>query len=198
MILPIVAYGDPVLKREGDEIEKGHPNLKQLIADMFETMYNASGVGLAAPQIDKSIRLFIIDTTPFTERDGDDEEEPMPEEEKKQLTGLKKVFINPIILEETGDKWPFNEGCLSIPGINEDVLRQRDLVIEYYDENFELKEESYSGKAARVIQHEYDHIDGILFTDRLNPLRKQILRKRLNDISRGRTNAKYKMKFPKR
>ncbi len=198
MILPIVAYGDPVLKREGDEIEKDHPNLKQLIADMFETMYNASGVGLAAPQIDKSIRLFIIDTTPFTERDEDDEEEPMPEEEKKQLTGLKKVFINPIILEETGDKWPFNEGCLSIPGINEDVLRQRDLVIEYYDENFELKEESYSGKAARVIQHEYDHIDGVLFTDRLNPLRKQILRKRLNDISRGRTNAKYKMKFPKR
>ncbi|MDA7744883.1 peptide deformylase [bacterium] len=198
MIYPIVAYGDPVLKREGDEIEKDYPNLKQLIADMFETMNNAQGVGLAAPQIGKSIRVFIIDTTPFTERDEDDDSEPMPEEERKQLAGLKKVFINPIILEESGDKWPFNEGCLSIPGINEDVLRQRDLVIEYYDENFELIEETYTGKAARVIQHEYDHIDGILFTDRLNPLRKQILKKRLNEISRGKTNAKYKMKFPKR
>ncbi len=198
MIYPIVAYGDPVLKREGDEIEKDYPNLKQLIADMFETMNNAQGVGLAAQQIGKSIRVFIIDTKPFTERDEDDDSQPMPEEEIKQLADLKKVFINPIILEESGDKWPFNEGCLSIPGINEDVLRQRNLVIEYYDENFELKEETYTGKAARVIQHEYDHIDGILFTDRLNPLRKQILKKRLNEISRGKTNAKYKMKFPKR
>jgi peptide deformylase len=198
MIYPIVAYGDPVLKREGDEIEKDYPNLKQLITDMFETMNNAQGVGLAAPQIGKSIRVFIIDTTPFIEHDEDDDSESMPEEERKQSAGLKKVFINPIILEESGDKWPFNEGCLSIPGINEDVLRQRDLVIEYYDENFELKEETYTGKAARVIQHEYDHIDGILFTDRLNPLRKQILKKRLNEISRGKTNANYKMKFPKR
>ena len=163
MIYPIVAYGDPVLKREGDEIEKDYPNLKQLITDMFETMNNAQGVGLAAPQIGKSIRVFIIDTTPFIEHDEDDDSESMPEEERKQSAGLKKVFINPIILEESGDKWPFNEGCLSIPGINEDVLRQRDLVIEYYDENFELKEETYTGKAARVIQHEYDHIDGILF-----------------------------------
>ena len=198
MIYPIVAYGDPVLKREGDEIEKDYPNLKQLITDMFETMNNAQGVGLAAPQIGKSIRVFIIDTTPLIEHDEDDDSESMPEEERKQSAGLKKVFINPIILEESGDKWPFNEGCLSIPGINEDVLRQRDLVIEYYDENFELKEETYTGKAARVIQHEYDHIDGILFTDRLNPLRKQILKKRLNEISRGKTNANYKMKFPKR
>lgn len=197
MILPIVAYGDPVLKREADEIEQDYPNLKQLIQDMFETMYNAHGVGLAAPQIGKSIRLFIIDTTPFTERDEDDDE-PMPESERQQLAGLKKVFINPIILEETGDKWAFNEGCLSIPGINEDVNRQPDIIIEYYDENFELKEEAYTGKAARVIQHEYDHIEGILFTDRLNPLRKQFLKKRLNDISRGKTNATYKMRFPKR
>lgn len=198
MILPIVAYGDPILKKEGIEIDQDYPNLKQLIADMFETMNNAHGVGLAAPQIGHSIRLFIIDTTPFTQRDEDDDEDPMPEEERKQLTGLKKVFINPIILEESGDKWAFNEGCLSIPGINEDVNRQRDLVIEYYDENFELKEETYTGKAARVIQHEYDHIEGILFIDRLNPLRKQFLKKRLNEISHGKTNAKYKMKFPKR
>lgn len=198
MILPIVAYGDPILKKEGVEIDKDYPNLKQLIADMFDTMNNAHGVGLAAPQIGLGIRLFIIDTTPFTERGEEEDEDPLPVVEMKQLAGLKKVFINPIILEESGDTWPFNEGCLSIPGINEDVNRQRDLVIEYYDENFELKEETYTGKAARVIQHEYDHIEGILFIDRLNPLRKQFLKKRLNEISRGKTNAKYKMKFPKR
>ncbi|HAW21717.1 MAG TPA: peptide deformylase, partial [Flavobacteriales bacterium] len=128
----------------------------------------------------------------------DDDEDPMDEEEFNQLSGLKKVFINPIIVEEDGDKWPFNEGCLSIPGINEDVTRKRNLIIEYFDENFNLVEEEYTGKAARVIQHEYDHIDGILFTDRLNPLRKQILKKRLNEISRGITNARYKMKFPNR
>jgi len=197
MILPIVAYGDPILKKEAEEIKSDYPGLKDLIEDMFETMYNANGVGLAAPQIAKSIRVFIVDTAPFSER-GDDEDDFLTEEERAQLSNLKKVFINPIILEESGDKWPFNEGCLSIPGINEDVMRQRDLVIEYYDENFELKEETYTGLAARVIQHEYDHIEGILFTDHLNPLRKQILKKRLNDISRGKTNVQYKMKFPKR
>ena len=196
MILPIVAYGDPVLKREGEEIDKNYPNLKEFIGDMFDTMNNANGVGLAAPQVGKSIRLFIIDTTPFTERGEDDEK--MDEEEFNQLHGLKKVFINPIIIEEDGDNWPFTEGCLSIPGINEDVIRKRNLIIEYYDEDFNLIEESYTGKAARVIQHEYDHIEGILFTDRLNPLRKQFLKKRLNEISRGITNAHYKMKFPKR
>jgi len=197
MILPIVAYGDPILKKEAEEIKSDYPGLKDLIEDMFETMYNANGVGLAAPQIAKSIRVFIVDTAPFSER-GDDEDDFLTEEERAQLRNLKKVFINPIILEESGDKWPFNEGCLSIPGINEDVMRQRDLVIEYYDENFELKEETYTGLAARVIQHEYDHIEGILFTDHLNPLRKQFLKKRLNDISRGKTNVQYKMKFPKR
>ena len=174
MILPIVAYGDPILKKEAEEIKSDYPGLKDLIEDMFETMYNANGVGLAAPQIAKSIRVFIVDTAPFSER-GDDEDDFLTEEERAQLSNLKKVFINPIILEESGDKWPFNEGCLSIPGINEDVMRQRDLVIEYYDENFELKEETYTGLAARVIQHEYDHIEGILFTDHLNPLRKQFL-----------------------
>lgn len=197
MILPIVAYGDPILKKEAEEIKSDYPGLKDLIEDMFETMYNANGVGLAAPQIAKSIRVFIVDTAPFSER-GDDEDDFLTEEERAQLSNLKKVFINPIILEESGDKWPFNEGCLSIPGINEDVMRQRDLVIEYYDENFELKEETYTGLAARVIQHEYDHIEGILFTDHLNPLRKQFLKKRLNHISRGKTNVQYKMKFPKR
>lgn len=198
MILPIVAYGDPVLKREATEIDEQYPDLQKLIADMFETMYNAKGVGLAAPQIGKSIRLFVIDTTPFTERDEEDDEPDMSEEEFKQLSSLKKVFINPIILEESGRKWPFNEGCLSIPGINEDVHRLENLVIEYYDENFELKEESYTGKAARVIQHEYDHVEGILFTDRLNPLRKQFLKKRLADIAKGKVSAQYKMKFYKK
>ncbi len=197
MILPIVAYGDPILKKEAEEIKSDYPDLKGLIEDMFETMYNANGVGLAAPQIAKSIRVFIIDTAPFAER-GDDEDDFLTEEERAQLSNLKKVFINPIILEESGDKWPFNEGCLSIPGINEDVMRQRDLLIEYYDENFELKEETYTGLAARVIQHEHDHIEGILFTDHLNPLRKQFLKKRLNDVSKGKTNVQYKMKFLKR
>ncbi len=190
MILPIVAYGDPVLKREGDEIEENYPDLKQLIDNMFETMENAQGVGLAAPQIGLSIRLFIVDTSPFV-----DEEET--DKEVLKLKDFRKVFINPIIIEEEGEKWNFNEGCLSIPGIREDVSRQPSITIEYYDENFELKEEQYDGLIARVIQHEYDHVDGVLFTDRLNPIRKQFLRKRLDNISKGVVDIDYKMKFPK-
>ncbi|GAB5539110.1 MAG: peptide deformylase [Salibacteraceae bacterium] len=198
MILPIVAYGDPVLKQEAEEIESDYPNLRELISNMYETMYNANGVGLAAPQIGKSIRVFIVDTSPFVDGNDGEKDDVFSPEEREQLRTLKKTFINPIILEEEGEKWAFSEGCLSIPGINEDVFRQPDVLIEYYDENFELREEKYSGLAARVIQHEYDHIEGILFTDHLNPLRKQLLKKRLNEISRGKTNAKYKMKFPKR
>lgn len=194
MILPIVAYGDPVLKKEAEEIDENFPNLKGIINDMFETMVNAHGVGLAAPQVGLSIRLFVVDTTPFAE--GADEAET--EEEKqmlRDLDGFKKVFINPIIIEESGEKWAFNEGCLSIPGIREDVLRHENIVIEYFDENFQLHEASFSGYKARVIQHEYDHIEGILFTDRLNPLRKQLLRKRLKDIANGKVDVDYKMKF---
>lgn len=184
MILPIVAYGDPVLKKEAEEIEEDYPNLKKLIEDMFETMYKAEGVGLAAPQIGKSIRLFVVDASPF-------------EEDEPALKDFKKVFINPIIIEEEGKEWAFSEGCLSIPGIREDVLRKPDITIEYYDEDFQLKEERFDGLAARVIQHEYDHIEGILFTDKINPLKKRLLKGRLNNISKGNVKVPYRMKFPK-
>jgi peptide deformylase len=168
MIYPIVAYGDPVLKKEAEEIEKDYPELDKLIEDMFETMYAASGVGLAAPQIGKSIRLFIVDGSPFAEDDEEGEEDPKAE----GMENFKKVFINPIIEEEHGEEWGFNEGCLSIPKIREEVFRKERVVISYYDENWELKEETYEGYAARIIQHEYDHVDGILFTDHLSPLKK--------------------------
>jgi len=190
MILPIVAYGDPVLKKEAEEIDADYPGLKELITNMFETMEAASGVGLAAPQVGLGIRLFVVDTTAFVDEDEDDEE-------MRELIGFRRVFINPIILEEEGEMWNFNEGCLSIPGIREDVARKPKITIEYYDENFELKEEVYEGLRARVIQHEYDHVDGILFTDRLNPLRKQFLKKKLDNIAKGWVEVDYKMKFPK-
>lgn len=183
-ILPIVAYGDPVLKKVAEEIDDDYPNLGELVDNMFETMYKASGVGLAAPQIGKSIRLFIVDATPFSE-------------DHPELDGFTKVFINPIILEEAGKKWDFNEGCLSIPGIREDVSRKPEITIEYYDENWELKEETYDGIAARVIQHEYDHIEGVLFTDHLAPLKRRMLKGRLNDISKGDVDVEYRMRFPK-
>lgn len=184
MILPIVAYGDPVLKKEAEEIDKDYPFLEDLIDNMFETMYNAEGVGLAAPQIGKSIRLFIVDASPF-------------EDEEPELKDFKKVFINPIIIEEAGKAWNFNEGCLSIPGIREDVNRQPKITIEYYDREFNLTEETFDGLAARVIQHEYDHVDGVLFTDRINPLKRRLLKSRLNNISKGNVKVSYRMKFPK-
>ena len=185
MILPIVAYGDPVLKKVAEEIDSDYPGLEKLIADMFETMYSSKGVGLAAPQINKSIRLFIIDASPFAD-------------EYPELEGWKKTFINPRILEEEGQEWDFNEGCLSIPGIREDVERKPELILEYEDENFELHEEKFDGIIARVIQHEYDHLEGILFTDHLSPLKKRLLKGKLNDISKGIVDVNYKMKFPKR
>ena len=195
MILPIVAYGDPVLKKEGSEIDKDYPNLDKLIKNMFETMYEASGVGLAAPQIGESIRLFIVDASPFAD-DDEDEEEPDPKAEG--LDGFKKIFINPIIEEETGEEWGFNEGCLSIPKIREEVFRNEKIIISYYDENWVLKEETYDGYAARIIQHEYDHVDGVLFTDHLTPLKKRMLKKRLQNISKGDIEVDYKMRFPAR
>lgn len=190
MILPIRAYGDPVLKKVAQDIEPGHPGLKQLIADMFETMYAASGVGLAAPQIGQSIRLFIVDASPFAE---DEDGEPT---EDAHLKDFKKVFINPYIVEEEGEEWPFEEGCLSIPTIREEVKRQPRIVLQYQDENFKEYEEEFEGFAARVIQHEHDHLDGVLFVDHLTPLRKRLLSGKLRDISQGRTEAKYKMRFP--
>lgn len=190
MILPIVAYGDPVLRKVGVDITKDYPNLEQLIEDMKETMYNASGVGLAAPQIGKAIRLFVIDATPF----ADDEE--LSQEERDYLANFKKVFINAKILKEEGDEWAFSEGCLSIPKINEDVFRQETVTIEYLDENFEKHTEVIEGLAARVIQHEYDHIEGILFTDKISSLKKRLIKKKLENISNGKVQPDYRMRFP--
>jgi len=193
MILPIVAYGDPILKKECEEIDENYPNLKQLISDMFETMYKAKGVGLAAPQIGKNIRLFIVDGSPFAD-DEEDEDDPRAE----GIENFKKVFINPIIEEEDGREWPFQEGCLSIPKIRENVSRKPDITVSFYDENWELKEESYSGYAARIFQHEYDHIEGILFTDYLSPLKRKLIQKKLNNITNGEIEIDYKMRFPKK
>ncbi len=185
MILPVVAYGTPVLREETEEIDKNYPDLNLLIEDMWETMYASKGVGLAAPQIGKAIRLFIVDASGFNE-DGDHPE----------LDNFKRVFINPIIIEETGKEWKFEEGCLSIPGIREDVSRKPIVTIEYYNENFELVEETIDGIAARIIQHEYDHIEGVLFTDLINPLRKRFIKGKLNDIAKGNIKVNYRMKFP--
>lgn len=191
MILPIVAYGDPVLKKVADKIDKDYPNLSELIENMYETMYNAYGVGLAAPQIGLSIRLFLVDASPF----ADDEE--LTEDERESLKDFKKTFINAKILEEEGDEWVFNEGCLSIPDIREDVFRKPKLTIQYQDENFNTYTETYDGLIARVIQHEYDHIEGILFTDKLSSLKKRLIKGKLNNISQGKIKVDYRMKFPK-
>jgi peptide deformylase len=191
MILPIVAYGDPVLRKMGKDIEKDHPGLEELISDMKETMKNAQGVGLAAPQIGKDIRLFLIDAEPFAENDE------LEEEERNFLKEFKRTFINPKILEEDGDEWAFTEGCLSIPNINEDVYRPETIRVRYVDENFNEKEEELDGLAARIFQHEYDHIEGILFTDRLSSLKKRLLKKKLENISKGKVDVSYRMKFPK-
>ncbi len=190
MILPIIAYGDPVLRKKAAAIANDYPKLPELIENMWETMYNASGVGLAAPQIGKPIRLFMVDATPF----ADDED--LSKEEQKQLDGFKKVFINAQIQEETGKEWPFNEGCLSIPDIREDVNRKDTITITYQDEDFNIHTETYDGLVARIIQHEYDHIEGILFTDKLSSLKKRLLKSRLDKISKGKIQIDYKMRFP--
>lgn len=189
MILPITGYGDPVLKKKGEEIPQDYPNLKETIANMFDTMYNAYGVGLAAPQVGLSIRLFIVDTKPFSE------DEDLKEDEQKQLEAFRQVFINPVILKEEGEEWGFNEGCLSIPEVREDVYRHERITIEYYDEDFTKKTEVYDGLIARVIQHEYDHIEGILFTDKISSLKKRLIQKKLQNIIEGKTRPDYKMKF---
>lgn len=189
MILPIIGYGDPVLRKKGEDIPQDYPNLSELVANMFETMYNAYGVGLAAPQIGLAVRLFIIDTSPF----ADDEE--LSKEEQEQLSGFKKAFINPVITKEEGEEWGFNEGCLSIPDVREDVFRKERITIEYYDENFNKHTDVYDGLIARVIQHEYDHIEGVLFTDRISTLKKKLIKKKLQNIMEGKTRPDYKMKF---
>ena len=189
MILPVYGYGEPVLRKVGENISKDYPNLKETIANMYETMYHAHGVGLAAPQVGLAIRLFVIDTEPFAE--GDD----VSKEEASQLKGFKKTFINAQILKEEGDVWGFNEGCLSIPDVREDVFRHEKITIEYYDEDFNKKTEVYDGLIARVIQHEYDHIEGILFTDHLSSLKKKLIGKKLMNIMEGKARPDYKMKF---
>ncbi|PKG51819.1 MULTISPECIES: peptide deformylase [Olleya] len=191
MILPIVAYGDPVLKKKATDITKDYPKLKELIANMYETMYGSFGVGLAAPQIGLSIRMFIVDATPFA-----DDEEVLGKEESEFLKNFKHTFINPVILEESGDEWAFNEGCLSIPDVREDVFRQPNIKIEYFDEDFNKQTMALDGLAARVFQHEYDHIEGILFTDHLSALKKRLIKGKLTNISKGKINVDYRMKFP--
>ncbi|MCA0153526.1 peptide deformylase [Winogradskyella vincentii] len=190
MILPIVAYGDPVLKKKAKDIDKDYPRLSELIENMYETMYGAYGVGLAAPQIGLPVRLFLVDTEPFAEDDS------FSEKEQEQLKNFKRTFINAQILEEEGDEWAFNEGCLSIPDVREDVFRQPKIKIQYQDENFETRVEEFDGLIARVIQHEYDHIEGILFTDKLSSFKKRLIKGKLSNISKGKIKIDYKMRFP--
>ena len=190
MILPIVAYGDPILKKRASEINKETPKLKEIIANMYESMYGAHGVGLAAPQVGLSIRLFLVDTSPFAEDEG------YSLEEQKQLKSFKRTFINAKIIEEFGEEWSFNEGCLSIPNVREEVLRRSEIRIEFQDENFKKHIETFDGLIARVIQHEYDHIEGVLFTDKVSSLKKRLLKGKLTNISKGKTSVDYRMRFP--
>lgn len=190
MILPIVAYGDPVLRKKCTEIDRTYEGLDALISDMWQTMYNANGVGLAAPQVGKPIRLFLVDTSAF----ADDEE--LSQEERDALRDFKMVFINARMEEESGQKWTFNEGCLSIPDIREDVNREPTITMSYLDTDFKPHTRSFDGLLARVIQHEYDHIEGVLFTDRISPLKRRLLKGKLANISKGKIEVDYKMRFP--
>ena len=186
MILPIYAYGHHVLKKPGLEVDLKDALLPQLLSDMWETMYNAKGIGLAAPQIGRSMRIFLVDTAQI-ERDEDEDE-----------VGIKDVFINPVIIEETGEFWAYEEGCLSIPKLTGDVERQSTVKIEYFDANFDKQTKSFDGMNARVIQHEYDHIEGILFTERLKPLKRRMINRKLENIKKGKIEAAYKMRFKKK
>jgi peptide deformylase len=190
MILPIVAYGDPVLKKKCENITKDYPKLSELLENMYETMDGAFGVGLAAPQIGLPIRLFIVDTSPFAE------DEELTPEEQKVLKDFKRTFINAKITIEEGDEWAFNEGCLSIPDVREDVFRKPNITVEYLDENFKEQTETFTGLIARVIQHEYDHIEGVLFTDKLSALKKRLIKGKLTNISKGKVSVDYRMRFP--
>jgi peptide deformylase len=190
MILPITAYGSAVLRKVAEAIDPGYPDLDQLIVDMWETLYNSSGVGIAAPQVNRSIRLFLVDTTQFFNQreEGDEEFSDAP--------GFKGVFINPRILSVSGKDWSYNEGCLSIPRIREDVVRKELVSLHYYDEQFAEQTRQFEGITARVILHEYDHIEGKLFIDYMKPLRRTMIKRKLDDISRGRVQVDYRMLFP--
>jgi peptide deformylase len=186
MILPVTLYGDPVLKKRAEDIASDFPNLQDVIKNMWQTMYAASGVGLAAPQVGMSIRLFVVDTVQLQEK------------RKTDFNGIKKVFINPTILEETGEEWKYEEGCLSIPGIREDVFREPLVKIHYFDEQFNEFTETFDDINARVIQHEYDHIEGVLFTDKLKPLKRKLLLPKLTKISRGEVDVDYRVRVYKK
>ncbi len=190
MILPVVAFGDPVLRKKAKNIDADYPDLAVFIKNMWETMYNADGLGLAAPQVGRAVRLFVIDLSPFESLDT------LSDEEKETLKAFKKVFINPKIIEESGEEWSYEEGCLSIPGVVAEVSRKETIKIKYSDENFNEVTETYSGLAARVIQHEYDHIQGVLFTDKLSSLKKRLIQGKLGNISKGKVESTYRMRFP--
>ncbi|MEJ0055504.1 MAG: peptide deformylase [Bacteroidota bacterium] len=185
MVYPIVMYGDPVLRKRAKEIEKSSIDLKAFVQDMFDTMYAAHGIGLAAPQIGKGIRIFVVDGTTLDDIEDD-------------MTGFKKVFINPELLDESGDEWEFEEGCLSIPNIREKIARPEKLKIRYFDEEWNQKTEEYDGMKARIIQHEYDHLDGKMFVDYLSPLKKRMLKGKLTDISKGDVETEYRILAPLR
>lgn len=192
MILPVVAYGHPVLRKMCEDIGADYPELNKLIEDMWETMYNSNGVGLAAPQINRAIRLFVVDTEQIVENFDDEDRKEYPNEKP-----IKQVFINAHIIEESGEEWPYNEGCLSIPKVREDVYRHARVKLSYMDEQFKEHEQEFDGITARVILHEYDHIDGKLFIDYLKPIKKRLIQKKLNDISAGKVKTDYRMMYAK-
>lgn len=192
MILPIVAYGHPVLREVGKNIDADYPQLEKLIADMWETMYASNGVGIAAPQINRAIRLFVVDSTQIFEGMEEDEKKEYPD-----APGIKQVFINAKILSLDGEPWPYNEGCLSIPKVREDVLRPEIVELEYQDEQFQTHVKSFNGITARVILHEYDHIEGKLFIDHISLLKRKLIKSKLDDISKGKVRVDYRMLFPK-
>lgn len=193
MILPIVAYGAPILRTVARDIDSSYPDLQKLIADMWETMYGSYGVGLAAPQVNRDIRLFIVDSAQlFENRDDEEEEEKFPD-----APGVRQVFINAKILAKKGEEWAYNEGCLSIPKIREDVFREKEVTVSYLDENFQPQEKTFNGITARIIMHEYDHIEGKLFIDYLKPLKRKMLKGKLDDISKGKIKVDYRMSFVK-
>lgn len=194
MILPIVAYGHPVLRDVAKEIDASHPDLPKLIEDMWETMYASNGVGLAAPQINKPIRLFVMDSAQIFANKDDDKDTP----NYPDAPGIKQLFVNPKVVELHGDDWAYNEGCLSIPKIREDIYRAEEVTLEYEDENFQKHTKTFNGITARIILHEYDHIEGKLFIDYLSPLKKRLLRRKLDDISKGAVKVDYRMLFPKK
>ncbi|MEO6914525.1 MAG: peptide deformylase [Chitinophagaceae bacterium] len=193
MILPIVAYGHPVLRKVADDISLEYPDLEKVLADMWDTMYHSNGVGLAAPQVNRPIRLFVIDSQQIFENMKEDDDK----QEYPDMPGLKQAFLNPHVVSVEGEEWSYNEGCLSIPKIREDVFRSEGVTIDYLDEQFVAHRKTFNGITARILLHEYDHLEGKLFIDYLKPLKRKLLRRKLDDISKGKIKTDYRMVFPK-